>query len=195
MSNDERSFSRRRAIALLFGVGIGSYLLGSAFIGTTVAATLSIDNDSVTTDNGSISGLTLTVNSEVTWDGAETDPGDTTVELQVKHSDSWETIDTHTANLTGLAGTHTHEFNSVDILGNSSWKKNDFKASGDGSSLETNIDARLSVETSNDIDGDGSPESFTSNTDTFTVTVNNEQNNNNAGGNGQPTISGSDQSP
>lgn len=185
---------RRNFLALLAGLGIGSFALIHITTDEALSASLSISDDTVTSDNGVLLGLTLTSDTTITWDGAENEPGSTTIELQIDHDGSWETIASHTEELTGLAGTFEYKFSNIDVLSNSSWKKQDFRATGDGTTTQVDLDARLLIGTSGNLDGNGK-KTFTSNTATFTITVNNEQNSNSASGSGSPNAQGANAEP
>ena len=196
MSNENTDKRRRKVIGILFVIAVAA--MAVAFVPTSVmAATFTMDDTSVTTENGKVDSVTADVSGEITWDGAETDPGETDIELQVKNpDDSWETIDSETTTLTGLYGSHSYSFTGADVL-SSDWKKNDFAANGagkDGTSTATDVEFRLKITTTGDINGDGSPNEFTA-SDTSTITVNNEPNSNNAGGNGNTNANGPQGSP
>jgi ABC-type Na+ efflux pump permease subunit len=190
----EKKRKRRGFIVLLVALGVAFSLV--AFSSSAVmAATLSIGDDTVTTDNGAITGVTVDVSGDVTWDGAENQPGSTDVELQVQNPDgSWETIDSKTEDLSGLAGTYSYSFTDVDVT-YSNWNNGDFNAGGDGATKETELTFRLLVEPSGDLDGQNGAESFTSSEDTATVTAQNEANSNGASGNGGVNASGKNNEP
>jgi hypothetical protein len=195
---EDNGFSRRRALIAFAGVGAGGLALINLSSTPVMAATLTINDDTLTTDNGAVTGVTISVSGDVTWDGAENEPGQTDIRLQVRdESDSnWETVATEDAGeLTGLAGTYSYSFSGADIT-TTSWNNGDFNANGDGSSTDTTLTFRIEVEPTGDLDGDGNtPDTFTSSTDDATLTVNNEANSNNAGGNGGINGQGSNNSP
>lgn len=196
MSNENTDERRRKVIGILFVIAVAA--MAVAFVPTSVmAATFTMDDSTVTTENGKVNSVTADVSGEITWDGAETDPGSTDIEFQVKNPDgSWTTIDSETTTLTGLYGSHSYSFTGADVL-SSDWSKNDFAASGagnDGATTETDVEFRLKVTTTGDLNGDGSPNEFTA-SDTSTIIVNNEPNNNNAGGNGNTNANGPQGSP
>lgn len=190
----EKERKRRAVLVLLVSVGVAVGLV--AFSSSpAMAATLSIGDDTVITDNGAITGVTVDVSGDVTWDGAEEQPGSTTIELQVQNPDgSWETIDSSTQELTGLAGTYSYSFTDVDVT-SADWNNGDFNAAGDGASKDTELTFRVVVETTGDLDGQGSSNSFTSSEDTATISVQNEANSNSAGGSGNVNASGTNNEP
>jgi hypothetical protein len=162
-----------------------------------MAASLSISDDSLTTDNGVVQGVTVDASGDVTWDGAENQPGLTTVSLQVQNPDgSWTTITEEKETLSGLAGMYSYSFTDADVISNSNWEKQDFRPDNDGGVKQTELTFRILVEVEGDIDGDGSSgDSFRSNNAPATVSVTNEANSNNAGGSGGVDVTGNDQNP
>jgi len=192
----EKKRKRRGVLVLLVALGVAVGLV--AFSSSPgMAATLSIGDDTVTTDNGAITGVTVDLNSDITWDGAENEPGQTDVKLQVQNPDgSWETLETQSTELSGLAGTYQPTFSDVDVT-QSDWNNGDFRATGDGATQETDLTFRLVVEASGNLDGDDNRETttVTSSTETATITAVNEANSNNAGGNGGVNASGTNNEP
>jgi hypothetical protein len=159
-----------------------------------MAATMTIDNDTLVSNNGTLTDLTLDVDADITWNGAENEPGDTDCIVEIDHDGSWEEIGRTNATLTGLAGTWTPEIKGMDILTESSWKRSDFNASGDGTSQSVDLTVRLRIATTGDLDGNGKT-SFTSSGSEFTITVENQPNSNNAGGSGTPNADGPNKGP
>lgn len=178
---DERS--RRKYGLLLFITLVAVGLLLALTPSAVMAATLDISDGTVTTDNGAVTGVTVDVGGDITWDGAENAPGDTDIILEVKSSGgSWETVATESAgSLSGLAGTYSYNFNDADVT-STSWNNGDFKASGDGSVTETTLEFRVTVESQGDINGDGNNPDTASATDTAKVTVTNEDSSQGVGG-------------
>lgn len=197
-TDKKNGFSRRKALIALAGIGAGGFALINISSTSVMAATLTIDDDTLTTDNGAVTGVTVSVSGDITWDGAENEPGQTDIRLKVRDpSDSnWETVETNDAGeLTDLAGTYSYSFSGADIT-TTNWNKSDFKANGDGSSTDTTLTFRIEVEPTGDLDGDGNtPDTFTSSSNDATLTVNNEENSNNAGGNGGISGQGNDKNP
>lgn len=186
----------RKYFALLLALLLTIILIVAIVPDPVMAATLTIDDDSLTTDNGAITGVTVDVSGEITWDGAEETPGSTEIELQVQNPDSsWMTVTANTEDLSGLAGTHNYSFLGVDIISNSDWKQSDFTANGDGATTETDLTFRLNIDTSGDLDGSGSSNTIQSGTDTATLTVTNEKNSNSAGGSGGINGGGTNNEP
>jgi hypothetical protein len=196
---DEENDSKRRGIAIILALLVGAGVMLSFGTGGVLAASLTMDGDSITTDNGAITDLTVDASGEITYDGAENPPDETDVELQVKNPDgSWETIATETETLFGLAGAYSYSFNDVSVVEpNTDYVKPDFKPSGDGESKSTDIQFRLVVTTDGHLDGADNRfnTEFTSDTATATVTVTNEENSNSAGGSGSVIANGTDKDP
>lgn len=196
---EEEDNNRQKAAALLFVVLAAFGVVLAMSSGSVMAATgFNIQDDTLTTDNGAVTGLEVSVNGEITWDGAEHEPGETDVRLQVKNPDgSWETLEETTyADLTGLAGTESYSFSNVDVT-QSDWNNGDFNAAGDGSDEVTDVEFRLQVETSGNLDGEDNRNNFVfnSSSDTATITVTNEANSNSASGNGNTNAQGNNQEP
>lgn len=197
--SEEEDNNRRKGAVLLFVVLAAFGVVLAMSSGSVMAATgFDIQDDTLTTDNGTVTGLQASVSGEITWDGAEHEPGETDVRLQVKNPDgSWETLEETTyADLTGLAGTESYSFSDVDVT-QSDWNNGDFNAAGDGSDEVTDVEFRLQVETSGNLDGEDNRNNFVfnSSSDTATITVTNEANSNSASGNGNINAQGNNQEP
>lgn len=192
----EDSNRRKKGVALLLALIVlfGTVVFFST--GSVMAASLSISDDALTTDNGAVTGITVGASGNITWDGAEEQPGSTTVNLEVQNPDgSWTTVASQTDTLSGLAGMYSYSFTSVDVIANSNWQKSDFKPSGDGATKDTDLTFRLTVQTSGDLDGSGTANTIQSNSDTAVVSVTNEPNSNGASGSGGVTVQGNDNDP
>lgn len=174
---------------------LGLMLLSS---GSVMAASISISSDSLATDDGDIDGVTVDASGEITWDGAEEQPKDTTVKLQVQSPDGseWETIETTSDDLSGLAGTYSFSFSDVDVTDGTEWTKSDFVSSNDGAAKSTELSFRLKVVSQGDINGDGNnPDTATSNSATTTLTVNNEESSTGFSASGSVNGEGNDEDP
>jgi hypothetical protein len=194
---DENTNWKRKGLVVVLAILVSGGLLVTLSSSSVMAATLTVRDDSVITDNGALTSITVDVSGDVTWDGAENQPGQTDVELQIQSPDgTWETLATEDAGtLSGLAGSYSYSFTDVDIK-KSSWNKGDFQAGGDGSSKETDLSFRVVVTPSGDLDGDGSTvDTIQSSSDTATVTVENEPNSNSADGGGSVDASGTNKEP
>lgn len=194
---DENTDWKRKGFVILLAALVSVGLLLTLSSSSVMAATLTVSDDSVITDNGALTSISVDVSGDVTWDGAENQPGQTDVELQVKSPDGdWETLATEDAGtLSGLAGSYSYSFTDVDVT-KSSWNKGDFQAGGDGASKETDLTFRVVVTPSGDLDGDGNTvDTIQSSSDTATVTVENEPNSNSAGGGGSVDASGTNKEP
>lgn len=163
-----------------------------------MAASLAMSSDSITTDDGDIDGVTVDASGEITWDGADQQPGQTDVKLQVADDDrdDWSTIAEESEDLSGLAGTYSFSFSDVDLTDDSSWSESDFVSDNDGSTKETELSFRLKVVSQGDINGDGNnPDISRSNTASTTLTVVNEESSTGFGASGDIEGEGVDRDP
>lgn len=166
--------------------------------GSVMAASLAMSSDSITTDDGDIDGVTVDASGEITWDGADQQPGQTDVKLQVADDDrdDWSTIAEESEDLSGLAGTYSFSFSDVDLTDDSSWSESDFVSDNDGSTKETELSFRLKVVSQGDINGDGNnPDISRSNTASTTLTVVNEESSTGFGASGDIEGEGVDRDP
>lgn len=165
---------------------------------SVMAASLAMSSDSITTDDGDIDGVTVDASGEITWDGADQQPGQTDVKLQVADDDGddWSTIAEESEDLSGLAGTYSFSFSDVDLKDDSSWSESDFVSDNDGSTKETELSFRLKVVSQGDINGDGNnPDISQSNTASTTLTVVNEESSTGFGASGDIEGEGVDRNP
>lgn len=165
---------------------------------SVMAASLAMSSDSITTDDGDIDGVTVDASGEITWDGADQQPGQTDVKLQVADDDGddWSTIAEESEDLSGLAGTYSFSFSDVDLTDDSSWSESDFVSDNDGSTKETELSFRLKVVSQGDINGDGNnPDISQSNTASTTLTVVNEESSTGFGASGDIEGEGVDRDP
>ena len=165
---------------------------------SVMAASLAMSSDSITTDDGDIDGVTVDASGEITWDGADQQPGQTDVKLQVADDDGddWSTIAEESEDLSGLAGTYSFSFSDVDLTDDSSWSESDFVSDNDGSTKETELSFRLKVVSQGDINGDGNnPDISQSNTASTTLTVVNEESSTGFGASGDIEGEGTDKDP
>lgn len=193
----ENSKLRSAVIAASVAVIIfGSLVVLSS--GSVMAASLAMSSDSITTDDGDIDGVTVDASGEITWDGADQQPGQTDVKLQVADDDGddWSTIAEESEDLSGLAGTYSFSFSDVDLTDDSSWSESDFVSDNDGSTKETELSFRLKVVSQGDINGDGNnPDISQSNTASTTLTVVNEESSTGFGASGDIEGEGVDRDP
>lgn len=196
MSEQDTTSRRRKGIVVLLSLLLLLATVTFFTTGSVMAASLTISDDTLTTDNGAVTGVTVNASGDITWDGAEAQPDSTTVKLQVQNPDgSWTTVASQTDTLSGLAGTYSYSFTNADIISNTDWNKADFKPSGDGATKDTDLTFRITVETTGDLDGSGSGNTIQSNSDTATLSVTNEANSNGASGSGGVNGSGNDEDP
>lgn len=183
-------------VALMVTISVLGILLLTS--GSVMAASLSISSDSITTDDGDIDGVTVDASGDITWDGAEEQPGETEVKLQVEDpdGDDWNTIDTkEEEELSGLAGTYSFSFSDVDVTDDSDWSESDFVSSTDGSTKDTELNFRLVIETDGDLNGDDSSDTATSNPATTTLSVTNEESSTGFSASGGVEGEGTDEDP
>lgn len=192
--------SKTRVVVVAVSVMI--MLVGSMVVfssGAAMAASLSISSDSITTDDGDINGVTVDASGDITWDGADQQPGSTEVRLQVQDpdGDEWTTVEKTSEDLTGLAGTYSFSFTDVDVTtSDTGWSESDFVSDTDGSTKETNLNFRLVVVSQGDINGDGNnPDRAESNSAGTVLSVVNEQSNTGIGGSGGIEGQGTDEDP
>lgn len=189
--------SLRLIFASIVILVIMSSLLAGASEATLVTS-LSIDSDSITTDDGRIDGVMVDAFGNVTWDGADQQPRSTEVSLQVRDPDGngWTTIEETSEDLSGLAGKYSFSFTDVDVTTDASgWSKSDFVSDTDGSKKETNLKFRLVVESQGDINTDSSKDRFKSDSATTTLTAVNEESRTKFGVSGGIKAEGTDQDP
>jgi hypothetical protein len=196
----ENRLSSRSRGAIIIALVATTSILGMLVLssGSVMAASLTINSDSITTDDGDIDGVTVDASGDVTWDGAEEQPGETEVKLQVEDPDGedWNTIDTkEEEELSGLAGTYSFSFSDVDVTDDSDWSESDFVSSTDGSTKDTELNFRLVIETDGDLNGDDSSDTATSNPATTTLSVTNEESSTGFGASGGIEGEGTDKDP
>jgi hypothetical protein len=144
-----------------------------------MAAELSVDDGSITTDDGTISDIVASIDVDLTYDGAENQPGETTVSLQVSDEDfdDYTEIASSTQELTGLSGSATYLFEETSIIpGNDDDDDTSvpqrFLADEDGSEEDSKFKFQAVITPTGDIDGDGdTPDEITEQTDSKTTLV------------------------
>jgi len=188
----------RVSVIVLF---IACLMVGAVmfFSSSAVMATgLSVSDADTTVDRGTLDSASVDANAVIRWDGAEENPGDTVIQLQLEKPGSdngYETLAEHSEELNGAAGEYQYAFDSESVIdGDTSWAGSDFKPGGDGQSKTTELNFRIRVTPSGDLDGDGSTSTFSSSA-TALVTVVNEESSENSGGNIDVSAEGTDKDP
>lgn len=204
---DERSIGRREVVIL--GATAGSSLLGTALLSEgaradVAAGPLDVSGNDVTTDNGQLQTLTVTLDSgHLSYDGLDTTAatvdvnlyggptgGDTAATGNQIASTGFtvadeSTLDTH-------AGSVDFTFDSVDVLAAQDVKKNDFHATTDGETKETDVEFRLEVVVK---DGTGTTVVEGDDVSTATISVTNQPRSTGVQGSGATNAGGSNQKP
>lgn len=206
--DDDRASTTRRGLltsliaALFAGTAATQALVG---LGRADAAVTNLDvgGDSITTDDGQLTGLAASVSGHVSYDGLDTAASSVDVSLYAAPAGGDTTAGGNqiastsatVADSTGLdpnAGHRDFGFSGVDVLAAADLSKNDFAANADGSTKDTDVDFRLAMAVE---DSDGTELVSASATATATISVTNQANSGNANGNGNTNASGSNQSP
>ena len=142
---------KRRSVLKTVGVLSTAGVAAGAFASTASASAnvgnLSVSGDSVTTDDGTITDVTIDVTGDWKFDGFDTVPDFVEVELQVGKSGNWETIGTsgRIGQNTDLGNAHAGTFQvSGSVVNNSSlYALSDFTAGSDGNSANTEVHTRV----------------------------------------------------
>lgn len=204
---DERSIGRREA--LVVGATVGSSLLGMALLTDRTRADvatgpLDVSGDGVTTDNGQLQTLTVTLDSgHLSYDGLDTTAatvdvnlyaapagGDTAASGNRIASTGFTVADEST--LDAHAGSVDFTFDSVDVLAAQDVKKNDFRAATDGGTKDTDVAFRLEVVVK---DGGGATVVEAEDVATATISVTNQARSSGVQGSGATNAGGSNQKP
>lgn len=204
---DRGSITRRglltSAIVVLFSGSIaGRFLTGTARADAAVTD-LGVAGDSITTDDGQLTGLTASVSGHVSYDGLDTEAVSVDIELYAAPSggaidaagnliDSESVTVALTSGLDTHAGHYDYSFVDADVLAADDLAASDFSATGDGTTKDTDVDFRIAM-TVKDLDGNVLVTAAT--TDMATISVTNEANSANAGGSGTTDAQGTNQSP
>lgn len=205
---DDRGFVSRRgllgsAVAALLAGTLASDQLVQAVAADAAVSELSVADDAITTDNGQLTGLTVSVDSHVSYDGLDTEAETVEIELYAASSGGATDIASNRiasasaavadeSKLGTFAGHHDVAFADVDVLAADDLSKGDFSATGDGTSKDTDVEFRLAMAVS---DGAGNALVDAAASATATISVTNEGNSAGAGGNGNTNAQGTNQSP
>lgn len=158
-------------IALLAAVGL---LASVAFLpgGATAQASFTADDVNVASNAGVVTSLTVAPAGEITYDGLERPPNETTVVVSVRVADgSWERVGNETLDVSTQQGSTSFDFPTIDVFAETSTTPADFRPS-DGSRKQVDMDVRLRVTLADA--GPGGDDVTATVSDTSTVTVTNE---------------------
>lgn len=173
----DRSYKTYSIIVVaLLAVALATLWPGSAVAHTSFSA----DDVSVESNNGVITELTVAPAGDVHYSGLEQTPERLDLVVSVKHSDgSWEQIGAKNRSASGLEGTVDYDFDTIDVLKQSSLTVADLR-SPDGESSSTDVTIR--VEATLVGSGPSGTDVTSTAADTFTVTVTNAPAGANVGG-------------
>lgn len=171
---------------------------------------ISVSNAETTTDDGTITGLTLDFDGQVVWDGFDAEVGGIQVEMAVNGQGGGNIV---TSGVpfdvpNGHAGTGDFTLEDVDLLSSAALDAEDLTSDVDGEAKTTNITLQLTVRffrcytgengcnsnQTNRITDEGIGNFARTETD-FDVTVQNEEAYATLSGEGNPSVQGSDQDP
>jgi len=159
-----------------------------------MAASLTMADDSVTTDDGTITNVWADVDSvDVSWDGLDTAATSLSVELMVQDKDGdWFVCTSKSVSISGKHGSKS--FGDADITKESIlskgtgtvWTKSDFEEGTDGETNKTDVTAKLHATIYS-----GTEELIDcySSEDTFTISVTNQAKSSSVGGTGEGIVS------
>lgn len=171
-SRDGRRDARAVVVALLVAAG----LLVSVTVlpgGAVAQASFTASDVSVTSNAGMVTSLTVAPSGEITYNGLEQPPDETTVVVEVRVADgAWEQVGSKTLAVSTQEGSKSYDFSTIDVLAATSATPGDFRPS-DGSQKQVDMDVRLQVTLAGA--GPGGNDVTTTVSDTSTVTVTNEQ--------------------
>lgn len=180
--DDEEGDSRRRIVALplVLLVAAGAVLVLSG--GATAHTSFTANDVAITSNGGSVQSLTVAPTGDVHYQGLETPPSsvDVVVEVQGGSAGSWETIGSKSLSASGLEGNVSFDFNTIDLMSQSSMTQSDFRSS-DGVTSSTDVEIRVTATLVGA--GPSGSDVTAASQDTFTVTVENVPAGGNVGGN------------
>lgn len=163
-------------VAAILAMALATLWPASAVAHTSFSAS----DVSVESNNGVITELTVAPAGDVHYTGLEQAPERLDLVVSVKHSDgSWEQIGAKNLSASGLEGTVDYDFDTIDVLEQSSLTVADLR-SPDGETSSTDVTIR--VEATLVGSGPGGTDVTSAAADTFTVTVTNVPAGANVGG-------------
>lgn len=170
----------------VFAIGMSLILLLSMSLaltgGATANTTFSATNVAVSSNGGNLQSLTVAPTGNITFEGFDHDADKVIIDVNVEDTDgNWTTVATMEKTPSGQSGTVSYDFSTIDVIAQTNWSKNDFKAVQDGSSSTTTMNVQVSATF---VNATNSGDNVTSNaSDTFDVTVTNEPAGAGVGGN------------
>lgn len=169
---DSRSTTDLKYLPLFGLIVLLATLLVSS--GAMAHTSFTVNDASVTSNDGSLKSLTVAPSGDVHYDGLESEPSavEVTVAIKKSNASSYETIGSQNiTTATGLQGSVNYTFSTIDVLAQSSLTKADFRAS-EGATKNTSLDLQITV-TLYDVGPSGSDETIQT-MDPFVVSVTNE---------------------
>lgn len=195
MSKEQTTRPRVRfGVTILAVVGL---LLSMTFIPVSTAGAqtsqFTAGDATVQTNSGMLKQITVAPNGDVEYYGFEQEPDNVTIQVEAKPAgaSSWEQV--HSAELIsdgsglGLEGNISYDVSTIDLLAQTSMKKQDFRPT-DGKTSETDVQVRVTVTFAGA--GPNGDNVQTTSQDTFTVIVENIAAGGNVGGNANTNANG-----
>lgn len=185
-------------------VGAGTFFASNSAAAQAEIGSFDIAGDTLTTDDGTISGFEIDATVSVNYDGLDTKADEIAVGLGVYGPDGGEHIlaSKHatvadTNSLKTNAGSLTLDFAAVDVLANSAWAASDFTDPTEGDGKEDFDLKFVALFEIADVDGNaitpgGQPDAIWQE-GAVTVSVGNETSEASVGADGEVSLSGSDQ--
>lgn len=203
----DSSLTRRELVVLAATAAasvFGSALLSDGARADAALGSLDVSGDSVTTDNGQLRSLTVSIDAgHLSYDGLDTPAasvdvnlfaalagGDTDATNNRIATTSYTVADESA--LETNAGSVDFTFDSVDVLAARDVRKADFRASTDGGTADTDVDFRLEVVVRN---GGDAPLVEAEDTATATISVTNQARSEGVQGTGSTNAGGKNQRP
>lgn len=188
---------KRKIGAIAFAlILVASGVIFSAGGAVASMSALSVDGTAITTDDGTVDDVGVSVTVGGTYDGTDKPAETVTFHLQAHDGDQWETLKkkgysvSDRDSLKAHAGMVQGVGFDVSLTDSSSWKTADFTANTDGKSQQTEVKYRIVMVVE---DGNGDTIVRTSSRDTAIYKVNNEATTSKTGGSGGSSLSGTNQ--
>ncbi|MFC7047095.1 hypothetical protein ACFQH6_18365 [Halobacteriaceae archaeon GCM10025711] len=211
----EFTTTRRQVIAGMAGLAVAGSGI-AAFSTPTAAAlieTFTIENDTIATDDGTITGLTVDASGRWQFDGLDTPAESVRVQLDIKEwrdeqsKWGWQQIAYSKQDFPAArAAAGKFDFEGADVLANTTWTAEDFAAPPNDSvnskdegetQKRTTVEARLllTVYSKDDAQGGDHRLATDEKRTSFDVTVYNQPSTGQAGAEGAAHLEGDDQEP
>lgn len=139
-----------RTAGALGAVGLTASVFGELTGGRAIAATLRASDVSLSSDDGTITGLTVEPSVDVTWSGLDAPPQSvvlTTIvsdpnDAQVAHTFAEQQFD---ASSSTYSGSQTVPMTTQSILGGTPFRASDFESTNDGQTNERSVRVEVGV--------------------------------------------------